>query len=77
MLLSQFAEPAYALALLESGSSGRAYLLKERVGDPDQLVAAIEAVAARGSVIDPKVVDVLVQQQSRTEHSGSCCADSE
>ena len=69
ILLSQFAEPAYAHALLESGSSGRAYLLKERVGDPDQLVAAIEAVSARGSVIDPKVVDVLVQQQARTEHS--------
>ena len=69
ILLSQFAEPAYALALLESGSSGRAYLLKERVGDPDQLVAAIEAVSARGSVIDPKVVDVLVQQRARTEHS--------
>ena len=46
VVLSHYAEPAYALALLESGSEGRAYLLKERVHDRAQLVAAIEAVAA-------------------------------
>ena len=46
VVLSQYAEPAYALALLKSGSEGRAYLLKERVHDRAQLVAAIESVAA-------------------------------
>src|SRR5579863_2962079 len=41
VMLSQFAEPAYALALLEHGSDGRAYLLKERVSDVDQVLRAI------------------------------------
>ncbi|MBX3285747.1 MAG: response regulator transcription factor [Actinobacteria bacterium] len=65
VVLSQYAEPAYALRLLEDGSGGRAYLLKERVGDPDELVGAIEQVAGGGSMIDPKVVDSLVAARSR------------
>src|SRR5262245_4076833 len=60
VLLSQFDAPVYARALLEEGSAGRAYLLKERVSDPEQLVAAITEVARGGSVIDPKVVETLV-----------------
>lgn len=60
VLLSQYAEPAYALTLLEDGSAGRAYLLKERVSDIDELVAAVRAVASGGSWIDPKVVEALV-----------------
>jgi DNA-binding NarL/FixJ family response regulator len=60
VLLSQFDAPAYARALLEEGSAGRAYLLKERVSDPEQLVGAIREVARGGSVIDPKVVERLV-----------------
>lgn len=64
VILSQFVEPSYVLAFLDSGSARRAYLLKERVSDPDQLVSAIEAVVAGGSVIDPKVVEVLVRAQS-------------
>ena len=44
-MLSQYANPSYALALLEGGSERRAYLLKERVKDLEQLVAAIRAVA--------------------------------
>lgn len=60
VVLSQYAEPAYALALLDGGSAGRAYLLKERVSDVDELLAAIREVAGGGSVIDPKVVEVLV-----------------
>jgi DNA-binding NarL/FixJ family response regulator len=63
VVLSQYAEPAYALALLEHGSGGRAYLLKERVADPNELVAAIFAVAEGGSVIDPRVVEVLVSSR--------------
>jgi DNA-binding NarL/FixJ family response regulator len=60
VVLSQYADPAYALALLDGGSEGRAYLLKERVSDVDELVAAIQEVAAGGSVIDSKVVEALV-----------------
>jgi DNA-binding NarL/FixJ family response regulator len=60
VLLSQFDAPAYARALLEEGSAGRAYLLKERVSDPEQLVGAIREVARGGSIIDPKVVETLV-----------------
>jgi DNA-binding NarL/FixJ family response regulator len=65
VVLSQYAEPSYPLALLEGGSSGRAYLLKESVHDRAQLVAAIEAVVNGESVIDPKVVEVLVEARAR------------
>jgi DNA-binding NarL/FixJ family response regulator len=60
VVLSQYAEPAYALALLDGGSEGRAYLLKERVSEVDELLAAIREVAGGGSVIDSKVVESLV-----------------
>ena len=60
VVLSQYSDPGYALALLEGGSAGRAYLLKERVSEVDDLLAAIREVAAGGSVIDPKVVEALV-----------------
>lgn len=69
VVLSQYADPAYGLALLEGGSDGRAYLLKERVQDGAQLVAAIEAVAEGGSVIDAKVVEGLVAARVRAEGS--------
>jgi len=69
ILLSQYADPGYALAFLERGTEGRAYLLKERVGDLDQLLAAIRQVAQGGSVIDPKVVEVLVAARSRATPS--------
>ncbi len=69
VVLSQYATPSYALALLESGSAGRAYLLKERVQEPEQLVAAIRAVAEGGSVIDPKVVESLVAENARGDES--------
>ena len=65
VVLSQYAEPSYALELFESGSAGRAYLLKERVGNRAELVAAVSAVAAGGSVIDPKIVDALIAERSR------------
>jgi DNA-binding NarL/FixJ family response regulator len=69
VVLSQYAQPSYALSLLESGSERRAYLLKERVEDLDQLVAAIRIVAAGGSVIDPKVVESLVAAKATAERS--------
>jgi DNA-binding NarL/FixJ family response regulator len=69
VVLSQFVDPSYVLGLLESGSARRAYLLKERVSDPDQLAAAIRAVVDGGSVIDPKVVEVLVRARGRGARS--------
>ena len=69
VVLSQYANPAYALALLKAGSARRAYLLKERVDDLGQLVGAIRAVAEGGSVIDPKVVEALVAEKARGDQS--------
>jgi DNA-binding NarL/FixJ family response regulator len=64
VVLSQFADPGYLAALLESGSAGRAYLLKERISAPAQLASAIEIVAGGGSVVDPKVVETLVRARA-------------
>jgi DNA-binding NarL/FixJ family response regulator len=69
VVLSQHADPAYALALLEEGSDRRAYLLKDRVSNRAELLAAIRAVAGGGSMIDPKIVEGLVAARSRAEHS--------
>ncbi len=69
VVLSQYSEPSYVLRLLGDGSEGRAYLLKERIADRDQLTRAIRAVAAGGSVIDPKIVEVLVRAQAHSENS--------
>jgi DNA-binding NarL/FixJ family response regulator len=69
VVLSQYATPSYALALLESGSAGRSYLLKERVQDIETLVSAIQTVAEGGSVIDPKVVEALVAANARGDES--------
>jgi DNA-binding NarL/FixJ family response regulator len=69
VVLSQYVEPAYALELLDAGSERRAYLLKERVSDVDQLLRAIQEVARGGSVIDPKVVEALVTARSRKADS--------
>ena len=65
IVLSQYVSPAYALALLADGSERRGYLLKDRVADVDDLVAAIRVVATGGAVIDPKVVEQLVSSSSR------------
>jgi DNA-binding NarL/FixJ family response regulator len=69
VVLSQYSEPGYVLRLLDAGSEGRAYLLKERIGDRAELTRAIRAVAAGSSVIDPKIVEVLVKARSRAESS--------
>jgi DNA-binding NarL/FixJ family response regulator len=69
VVLSQYDDPAYALALLESGSEGRAYLLKERIHERAQLVTAVEEVARGGSVIDSKIVESLVGARSRLDNS--------
>jgi DNA-binding NarL/FixJ family response regulator len=69
VVLSQYVEPEYALSLFADGSAGLAYLLKERVSDMDQLVAAIEAVRSGGSAVDPKVVDALVEGRIKQQQS--------
>jgi DNA-binding NarL/FixJ family response regulator len=69
VVLSQYSDPNYAVNLFEKGSARRAYLLKERVEDLEQLTGAIREVAAGGSVIDPLVVDALVSARSRAERS--------
>jgi DNA-binding NarL/FixJ family response regulator len=69
VVLSQYADPRYALALLEGGTTRRAYLLKDRVDDVEQLVGAVRSVAAGGSVIDAKVVEALVARKARIEES--------
>jgi DNA-binding NarL/FixJ family response regulator len=73
VVLSQYDDPGYAVSLLEAGSGGRAYLLKERVAEPEQLVGAIREVARGGSVIDPRIVETLVS--ARTRAAGSPLAE--
>ena len=69
VVLSQFADPQYGLKLLDRGSDGRAYLLKDRVRYRGQLVSAIETVARGGSMIDAKVIDALITARTAAENS--------
>jgi DNA-binding NarL/FixJ family response regulator len=69
VVLSQFSSPGYAHALFEDGSDARAYLLKDRITDVDELLYAIEAVAGGGSVVDPKIVEELVSSRARKPRS--------
>jgi len=69
VVLSQYADAEYALALLDKGAAGRAYLLKERVSDLDQLVNAIREVSRGGSVVDARVVENLIDARSRNKRS--------
>lgn len=69
VILSQYSDPEYALELLREGSSRVAYLLKERLGDQARLVGAIREVVGGGSVLDPKVVDSLMEAQRRRSRS--------
>ena len=70
VVLSQHADAGYLLDLLRHGSEGLAYLLKERIGDRDQLVAALEETRRGGSVIDPVLVDALVGRRRLERTSG-------
>jgi DNA-binding NarL/FixJ family response regulator len=69
VVLSQYAEPRYGLGLLEGGAEGRAYLLKDRIGDPAELMTAIEVVARGGSMIDPHMVALLMGAGERAGSS--------
>ncbi|WP_037501169.1 LuxR C-terminal-related transcriptional regulator [Solirubrobacter soli] len=69
VVLSQYSDPIYAMALLDGGSARRAYLLKERVHNRAELTAAIHSVAEGGSMVDPKIVDGLVLARSQADRS--------
>ncbi|HKJ55578.1 MAG TPA: response regulator transcription factor [Nitriliruptoraceae bacterium] len=69
VVLSQYAEASYARELLRDGNDGVAYLLKERVGDRNQLVNAVRSVAEGGSIVDPDVVAALVARSSVQQSS--------
>jgi DNA-binding NarL/FixJ family response regulator len=69
VVLGQYDDPAYTVSLLEAWSGGRAYLLKERVSEPEQLIGAIRKVARGGSVIDPRIVETLVSARARAADS--------
>ncbi len=71
LVLSQFLEPQYAMTLLEKGSGGVGYLLKDRVADSRELLDAARRVAAGGSAIDPAVVDEIVRGQANRQRLAS------
>ena len=66
VILSQFDDPDYAIALLSEGAAGYAYLLKDRIAEGDQLARAIREVASGGSMLDPAVVTALMNPVRRT-----------
>jgi DNA-binding NarL/FixJ family response regulator len=69
VVVSQYADPRYGLALLDQGSDGRAYLLKDRLRDREHLIAAVRAVAEGGSVVDAKVVEALIAARTADDRS--------
>jgi DNA-binding NarL/FixJ family response regulator len=69
VVISQYVSPQYAIKLFEDGSAGRAYLLKEHIGHRNHLMGAIREVANGGSVVDPAVVEVLVDARTRARNS--------
>jgi len=71
VILSQFDDPEYAVALLSEGASGCAYLLKDSVAEGDQLARAIRTVSSGGSVLDPKIVEALIRPVSEPDLSPS------
>ena len=74
VVLSQYDDPEYAISLLDEGSSGYAYLLKDRVAEEGQLARAVREVATGGSMLDPKIVEALVNPVTDT---GGLTADDE
>jgi class 3 adenylate cyclase/DNA-binding NarL/FixJ family response regulator len=73
VVLSQFDDPDYAIALLDEGAAGAAYLLKDRVAEGDQLVQAVRTVATGGTALDPVIVDALTHPMRKA--SGLSDAD--
>jgi DNA-binding NarL/FixJ family response regulator len=69
VVLSQHLEGDFAVRLFDAGARGRAYLLKERVGDADQLHSALRTVSSGGTVLDPLVVDALIEGRRQKSSS--------
>jgi DNA-binding NarL/FixJ family response regulator len=69
VLLSQYAEPRYGLELMNPSAAGRAYLLKDRVHDREELESAIRTVARGGTMIDPSMVRMLLEAQQQRRSS--------
>jgi DNA-binding NarL/FixJ family response regulator len=69
VVLSQYVEPQWAVEFLGTGTAKRAYLMKERVGEPGQLVGTIRQIATGGSVVDPMVVEALIEGRARPQSS--------
>jgi len=69
VILSQYDDPEYAIALLSEGASGCAYLLKDGVAEGDQLARAIRMVSTGGSLLDPKIVESLVRPAGEADLS--------
>jgi DNA-binding NarL/FixJ family response regulator len=69
VVISHYVSPQYVLRLFEHGSAGTAYLLKEHIAHRGRLLEAIREVASGGSVVDPAVVDVLVEARVRARNS--------
>lgn len=67
VVLSQYAEPSYAMELFSNGTAGRAYLLKDRVSETGEVADAVREVAAGGSVTDPSIVELLVHSARQTD----------
>src|SRR5437762_1104893 len=61
VILSQYDDPEYAVALLAEGSSGYGYLLKDHIAEGDHLVDAVRTVATSGTALDPSIVEALVR----------------
>jgi len=70
VVLSQYANALYAFELFQDGTDGLAYLLKDRIGDLDELLRAVQAVNDGGSVIDPQVVESLLARGATVSRSG-------
>ena len=70
VVLSQYANALYAFELFQDGTDGLAYLLKDRIGDLDELLRAVQAVNDGGSVIDPQVVEGLLARGATVSRSG-------
>src|SRR3954451_22913223 len=71
VILSQYDDPEYAVALLAEGSAGYGYLLKDRIAEGDQLVDAVRSVATGGTALDPSIVDALVRPVTSGDLSAS------
>jgi DNA-binding NarL/FixJ family response regulator len=67
VVLSQHAEPEYAMELLGEGTDGVGYLLKDRIADIDEFAAAVRRVASGGSALDPSIVGLLVARKRRAD----------